>query len=77
MDKIDADDDGSVTRDELENWIRNVTHKNIQVDVEERWKDFEGNNTLDEYLDINYGTLKFCKNSCICFLTSHLFLWFI
>ena len=31
------------------------------IDVEEAWPTFKDNNTLEEYLQINYGVLKLCN----------------
>ena len=61
VDKIDANKDGLIVEEELNNWIKNVTHKKILKDVESRWYTIEKNNSLEGYLETNYGILKSCK----------------
>lgn len=58
INKIDVDKSGIISLDELKEWIKNSNMKNVHSDVEEAWKIFENNSTLDEYLDLNYGALE-------------------
>ena len=61
VDKIDINKDGFLLEEELNAWIKNVTHKNIMKEVEMRWSFLEHNNSIEGYLEYNYGSLKLCK----------------
>ena len=62
VEKIDTNNDGFVELEELNQWIKNVTNKNIMKEVETRWHTLENNNSLEAYLEFNYASLKLCKN---------------
>jgi Ca2+-binding EF-hand superfamily protein len=62
VEKIDTNNDGFVELEELNQWIKNVTHKNIMKEVERRWQTLENNNSLEAYIEFNYASLKLCKN---------------
>lgn len=58
VDEIDTNKDGFVELEELNQWIKNVTHKNIMKEVERRWHTLENNNSLEAYVEFNYASLK-------------------
>ncbi len=61
VEKIDVNKDGGVTLDELKDWINGIEKIRVNAGVEERWKMFSKEDTLEIYLDKNYGLLDQCK----------------
>lgn len=62
VDKIDIDHDEFVNETELYEWLKNVTKSELFKDTEEKWKNFGENTTLEEFLETNFGALKYCEN---------------
>ncbi|KAM8739661.1 calumenin-A isoform 2-T2 [Acanthopagrus schlegelii] len=60
VDKIDSNNDGFVSEDELKVWIKAAQKKHIFDSVEHQWKDFDMNNdgliSWDEYKNVTYGS---------------------
>ncbi|KAM9334788.1 calumenin-A [Symphorus nematophorus] len=60
VDKIDSNNDGFVSEDELKLWIKEAQKKHIYNNVEHQWKDFDLNNdgliSWDEYKNVTYGS---------------------
>ncbi|XP_023246008.1 calumenin isoform X2 [Copidosoma floridanum] len=61
VDKIDKDQDGFVTQEELKDWIRYTQRRYIRDDVERQWKSHNPENkenvTWPEYKNMIYGSL--------------------
>ncbi|XP_073336477.1 calumenin-A [Pagrus major] len=60
VDKIDSNNDGFVSEDELKVWINAAQKKHIFDSVEHQWKDFDMNDdgliSWDEYKNVTYGS---------------------
>ncbi|KAM3587512.1 uncharacterized protein V6R79_007434 [Siganus canaliculatus] len=60
VDKMDEDNDGFVSEDELKDWIKHAQKKHMYNNVERQWKDFDVNNdgaiSWDEYKNVTYGS---------------------
>jgi len=56
-DKIDKDNDGLVTEDELKEWIRRVQNLYVEKDTDRQWKDYGDIEELDwtDYKKRTYG----------------------
>ncbi|XP_053169833.1 calumenin-A-like [Scomber japonicus] len=58
--KMDSDEDGFVSEEELRLWIRSAHQKHIHGSVEQQWHDFDQNHdghiSWDEYKNVTYGT---------------------
>lgn len=52
-----------MTAEELQNWLKIVLKSVIMKEVDERWHLIGKLENLTDYLDTNYGALKYCKNS--------------
>ncbi|CAF0758257.1 unnamed protein product [Brachionus calyciflorus] len=59
IEKIDSDHDEFVNETELYEWLHNVTRSALNKETDEKWKLFGENTTLDEYLETNFGALKY------------------
>ncbi|CAF0758278.1 unnamed protein product [Brachionus calyciflorus] len=62
IEKIDSDHDEFVNETELYEWLHNVTRSALNKETDEKWKLFGENTTLDEYLETNFGALKYYRN---------------
>ncbi|MCL4126530.1 UNVERIFIED_CONTAM: hypothetical protein GTU68_061764 [Idotea baltica] len=62
VDKVDADEDGFVTQDELKNWIEYNQKKYIVQDVQQQWNSHNPKNkdniSWEEYKTIVYGFME-------------------
>lgn len=62
MDRIDKDEDGFVTQEELKNWIDYNQKKYILQDVQQQWSTHNPKNkdkiTWEEYKKIVYGFME-------------------
>ena len=76
VDGMDVDKDGGVSVDELKEWIGGVARRRREADVEERWQMHGGGqeDTLEVYLEKNYGLLSQCKLSLKCSVFSLMFI---
>ncbi|CAK6973999.1 calumenin-A [Scomber scombrus] len=58
--KMDSNEDGLVSEEELKLWIRSAHQKHIHGSVEQQWHDFDLNHdgriSWDEYKNVTYGT---------------------
>ncbi|XP_032833855.2 calumenin-B-like [Petromyzon marinus] len=61
VDRMDVDGDGLVGQEELAAWIRQTQRRWLREDVEQRWRDPNGDGRLswDEYRNATYGGLSF------------------
>ncbi len=64
-DQIDKDKDAGVSLQELSEWISAVVQRRLAADVEERWKTHGEDDSLELYLQKNYGLLSTCNCCCL------------
>lgn len=61
-DRIDSDNNGKVTEEELTLWVRNVEHQHIMNDSKRIWKDYNEDLThkitWNEYIHATFGEFK-------------------
>lgn len=60
MDKIDNNNDGFVSEEELKLWIKVVQRKHVYDSVQRQWSDFDTDSngliSWDEYKNVTYGS---------------------
>lgn len=60
MDKIDNNNDGFVSEEELKQWIKVVQRKHVYDSVQRQWTDFDTDSngliSWDEYRNVTYGS---------------------
>ncbi|XP_034719961.1 calumenin-A-like [Etheostoma cragini] len=60
VNKMDRNQDGFISEEELKDWIKSIQKKHISDSVEHQWKDFDlnGNGVIswDEYKNVTYGS---------------------
>ncbi|XP_032363509.1 calumenin-A [Etheostoma spectabile] len=60
VNKMDRNQDGFISEEELKDWIKSVQKKHISDSVEHQWKDFDLNGdgviSWDEYKNVTYGS---------------------
>lgn len=67
MDKIDNNNDGFVSEEELKLWIKVVQRKHVYDSVQRQWSDFDTDSngliSWDEYKNVTYGSYLGKQNS--------------
>ncbi|XP_070710227.1 calumenin-A [Pempheris klunzingeri] len=60
VDKMDSNEDGLVSEEELKLWIQAAQRKHVEESVERQWNDFDINDdgliSWDEYRNVTYGS---------------------